>query len=137
MDPHTGNVLLGYARLNVPDGLRQLYDNPWSDAHFAEPALTDMPEGLDLRAARYDASVARLLIAGRRGRCRSGPITLTFANVWGRGDWTLHIDGAPFCRGNVMQVAGDNASAARREGDDLLVSVDPDSAFRIEMEWPR
>ncbi|MDH7795764.1 hypothetical protein QBC99_001827 [Beijerinckia sp. GAS462] len=137
MDPHTGNVLLGYARLNVPDGLRQLYDNPWGDAHFAEPALTDMPEGLDLRAARYDSTAAKLLIVGRRGRSRSGPIALAFANVWGRGDWTLHIDGALFSRGDAAQVIGGDASHGRREGDDLLVSFDPDKAFRIEMEWQR
>ena len=39
IEPMTGNVLLGYARLNVPDGLHVLYQRPWGPEHFAEPAL--------------------------------------------------------------------------------------------------
>src|SRR3546814_2327287 len=37
MDPHTGNALLAYARLHVPDGLNRLYNEPLAASHFAQP----------------------------------------------------------------------------------------------------
>ena len=42
IEPMTGNVLLGYARLNVPDGLWGLYNSSLGCEHFAEPALTEL-----------------------------------------------------------------------------------------------
>lgn len=36
VDPITGNVLLGSARLNLPDGLWTLYNVPWQDAPLAD-----------------------------------------------------------------------------------------------------
>ena len=53
-DAATGNALLHYARLNVKDGLKRLYDGPLDDAHFARPALTEMPEYLDVRRAIFN-----------------------------------------------------------------------------------
>ena len=52
MDPHTGNALLGYARLNVPDGL-QAVRSAVGSAALAEPALAEMPAGLDVRGATW------------------------------------------------------------------------------------
>ncbi len=37
IEPMTGNVLLGYARLNVPDGLWGLYNRPWGPEHHTNP----------------------------------------------------------------------------------------------------
>lgn len=54
MDAAAGNALLHYARLNVKDGLNKLYAGPLDDAHFAQPALIDMPEDLDVRRAIFD-----------------------------------------------------------------------------------
>ena len=62
MDPHTGNVLLGYARLNVKDGLRKLFEGPLTDAHFAVPALASLSKGIDVRRASYDAERRMLAI---------------------------------------------------------------------------
>jgi len=39
VEPMTGNVLLGFAALNVPDGLHKLYAEPWDTARHGEPAL--------------------------------------------------------------------------------------------------
>lgn len=53
MDPHTGNALTTYARLNVKDGLKKLFDGPWDDAHFSEPALVGLPDFVDVRRALF------------------------------------------------------------------------------------
>jgi hypothetical protein len=52
IEPMTGNVLLGYARLNVADGLHELYQRPWGPEHFAEPALTEV--GRDVEVSRAE-----------------------------------------------------------------------------------
>ena len=93
MDPHTGNALLAYARLNVPDGLRKLYSKPWDESHFREPALVDMPDDLDVCGAQYDADSASLWLNLRAGggprecrqnrhRQRVGPWRLDPATRW-------------------------------------------------------
>jgi hypothetical protein len=62
MDPHTGNVLLGYARLNVKDGLKKLYDGPLDDAHFDAPHIAGLSAGIDVRRAFFDADRRRLAV---------------------------------------------------------------------------
>lgn len=54
MDPMSGNALYSYARLNVKDGLKTLYEGPWDDRHFAEPALIGLPPDLDVLRAIFD-----------------------------------------------------------------------------------
>ena len=72
MDAMAGNALLHYARLNVKDGLKKLYEGPLTDAHFEQPALVDLPEDLDVRRAIFnpqqDALAVTLgaLAAGRK-----------------------------------------------------------------------
>lgn len=63
MEPVTGNILLGYARLNVPDGMWKLYNEPWGAAHYAEPALVEVDPGIDVSLAYYDRDTAELHFA--------------------------------------------------------------------------
>ncbi|MGN9758895.1 linalool dehydratase/isomerase domain-containing protein [Streptomyces sp. SD31] len=94
MDPLTGNSMLGYARLNVPDGLWALYNKPWTSDHFAEPRLTGIEGALDVRRAFYDRD-SRTLLLGLRSREDSGAdARLDVTGVPGDRDWTLYRDGA-------------------------------------------
>ncbi len=134
MDPHTGNVLLGYARLNVPDGLHKLYAAPWTAEHFAEPALIGMSDGLDVRAARYDADSRTLSLAFRKGRCRGEAINLTLANIWDRGCWTAFVDGEVAAEGDDDAVTRAGQIAARRIDDTLALAVPP-RAQTLDIRW--
>jgi Linalool dehydratase/isomerase len=51
IEPMTGNVLLGYARLNVADGLWGIYNRPWGPAHFTEPALVAVDRDVEVSRA--------------------------------------------------------------------------------------
>ncbi len=75
----TGNVLLGYARLNVPDGLWGLYQHPWPDEHHREPALAEVDRDVEVsRAVVVDGVLhARL----RRDRAVPGDGTVVLARV--------------------------------------------------------
>ena len=53
VEPMTGNVLLGYARLNVPDGLLgPLQPAVGTGAHFTEPALTAVERDVEVSRPR-------------------------------------------------------------------------------------
>ena len=62
MDVASGNAMFNYARLNVKDGLKKLYDGPLDDAHFIQPALVDLPDDVDVRRAVYDKKRKALVI---------------------------------------------------------------------------
>jgi hypothetical protein len=86
MEPMTGNVLLGYARLNVPDGLWCLYNEPWDRARLDEPALTAVDRNVDVSQAEViDGTLhARL----RRAPGLPGDGTVTISRLPGR--WTVN-----------------------------------------------
>lgn len=72
MDPASGNAMFNYARLNVKDGLKKLFDGPWDDRHFAQPALTEVPPDVDVRRAHFDKQRNALaLTLGKLPRKRS------------------------------------------------------------------
>lgn len=79
IEPMTGNVLLGYARLNVPDGLWGLYNQPWDPSHHTEPALVEVERDVEVsRAVVVDGVLhARL----RRDGSLPGAGTVTLARL--------------------------------------------------------
>jgi hypothetical protein len=135
MDPHTGNALLAYARLNVPDGLHKLYCKPWNEHHFREPALVDMPEDLDVRAAQYDADSTTLWLNLRARENAGRPANISIGNVWDRGDWTLELDGETVARGSTSAPHAGSGIAMRREGDSLLIACPVSSAIDLRFTW--
>jgi hypothetical protein len=93
MDTLTGNALLGYARLNVCDGLRTLYQRPWSSAHFAQPKIQAVT-GCELSTATFDSKLGRLAarLAPRRGADPTGETTVSFDLNKHQGSWSLYAD---------------------------------------------
>ena len=138
MDPHTGNALLAYARLNVPNGLRKVYERPWHAGHFTEPALIDMPEWLDVLAARYVEARAALSVIVRGSDKTAGSATLTFSNVWERGAWRLYRDEACVAAGNSAGVLNTTLSHCLRAGDGLEFTCPlGGNMTSLRMEWRR
>jgi Linalool dehydratase/isomerase len=90
MAPMTGNVLLGYASLNVPDGLWGLYNLPWSPAQHTNPALVIVDDGVDVLQAYFDGAagalhfVLQVCSAGRRVATN-----VVVGRLQGHGSWQL------------------------------------------------
>ena len=89
VEPLTGNVLLGYARLNVPDGLWKLYNEPWDRARFDEPTLADVSPDVDLAEASFDRTRRALTFTIRRRDDRKGDGIVTLRNVDESARWDL------------------------------------------------
>jgi hypothetical protein len=135
MDPHTGNALLAYARLNVPDGLRKLYAKPWDESHFGEPALIDMPDDLDVYGARYEADSASLWLNVRCGGNTGHAAKIGIANVWNRGDWSLRLDGETVGHGTDSAPHAGSSIAMRREGDNLQIECPVSPSADLHLTW--
>ena len=95
IEPMSGNVLLGYARLNVPDGLHGLYNQPWDRAHFTDPALTEV-DAVEVSRAEFADGVPRFRL---RGLDQAGPGRVVIGRLGGRGEWTLRRDGEVLASG--------------------------------------
>jgi hypothetical protein len=136
MDPHTGNALLNYARLNVPGGLKKLYEAELPRGRFVEPALVDMSAGLDVRAARYDAEHACLDLIFQPGRVAGDKVKLTISHAANRGNWRLMLDGETMgsgCSGGTATVSG--SVAIRGEGDALLIELPHAKRTHLSLAW--
>jgi hypothetical protein len=125
IEPMTGNVLLGYARLNVPDGLWGIYNTPWDAAHFAEPALTVVDRDVDVSRAEVTDGVLTTRLHRRADLPGDG--TVTVGRVLGRGRWRLTADGTEIAR--IDGASLDAADGDRvRIGEDGLVLRVPEAA---------
>lgn len=135
MDPHTGNCLLGYARLNVPGGLRKLYAGPLGADWFSRPAIVDISGRPDIRAARHDPDTDELRVVLRPGRGGREQVGLAVSNVWGKGrSWRLAADGETVARGDGDGVtdAGGRISV-QREASNLAISLPLDGEVELRL----
>lgn len=89
IEPMTGNVLLGYARLNVADGLRSIYQEPWDARHFAEPAIVAVDRNVDISRAEVLDGVLHARLRLREDLPGEGTVTL--GRVPAR--WRLSLNG--------------------------------------------
>jgi len=123
VDTMTGNVLLGYARLNVPDGLWSLYNRPWTAEHFAQPHVAAQEGQFDLRRAYYHRD-SRTLLLTARPRGTGSEISLAVANGLPR-PWTLSFDGAVV----------DPERVCVEDGETLRITTKLDSETTLALRW--
>lgn len=94
MGPATGNVLVGFARINPKDGLWQIYNDPWEKAHFAEPFISDV-EYLEasVTQAVYDAEKDALIVTLAPGPVKSEAASFTVRQLDPAKTYSLIRDG--------------------------------------------
>lgn len=113
----TGNVLLGYASLNVPDGLWRLYNEPWTASHRRDPALMRVDDGVDvLRAHVANApehsstdGLRRLHFTVRRCTASHGSFDVEIGRLSNCAAWTLAQGGQTVAQGTGGQLWATNA----------------------------
>lgn len=68
MDSLSGNAGIPYARLNVFDGQRKMYEKPWTKEHFSTyPFIdnVDLSSGVDFLRGAWNESLAAMAITMR------------------------------------------------------------------------
>lgn len=116
MEPLTGNVLLGYARLNVPDGMWKLYNQLWGAAHFTEPALTDVAGDISVSQAWFAPARGTLTFRIQRHSHRTGDGSVVLGNVADQSTWSLREHGV------AIASASANGSTTPRSAADIEIS---------------
>src|SRR5450830_1264603 len=133
MDPLTGNALIAYARLNVPNGLMHLYNQPWEQSHFLKPALIDMNPRLDVMRAVYQDSEELLLTLRGRKAAELVDTTLTIGNVPPNRKWSLSRDGVLLAHsGDVARI---NTLHVEQRKNILVFKCQISEATDLSIRW--
>ncbi|KAF3764303.1 hypothetical protein M406DRAFT_339936 [Cryphonectria parasitica EP155] len=69
VDPYTGNAAIAYGRLNVRDGQKKMWEEPWAKdghhAHYPVVEGVDLSAGVDFLRGRWDEEVGALAVTMR------------------------------------------------------------------------
>ncbi|KAI8675328.1 Ldi domain-containing protein [Fusarium keratoplasticum] len=68
MDAFAGNSAIPYARLNVFQGQRKMYENPWTEKHFSTYPFIDnidLSSGVDFLRGSWDEDLAAMAVTMR------------------------------------------------------------------------
>ncbi|HZF85740.1 MAG TPA: hypothetical protein VE084_19665, partial [Burkholderiaceae bacterium] len=118
MEPMCGNVLMGYAALNVRDGLWKLYNEPIGPDERREPGLVEVGGGIDVLQAYFDATARQLHFKLRRCASSREDFEVLVGRMADRGPWTLSLEGRPVAEGTGTTIVGNMLPALRAgEGD--------------------
>jgi hypothetical protein len=135
VNPTVGNALLPYARLNVKDGLRKLYENPWTESHFTDPAVVWNSDSLDFRSAKFvpEEKALHLTICGRKDR--DAPMELKVDRVWDRGDWAITRDGEMVMSATSSSIVDASGLAAVRDGSAIRIDLGSQPEQTLVFHW--
>jgi len=129
MEPLTGNALLGYARLNVPDGLWRLYNEPWSRTRFHEPALVEVDDDIDVYDATYDPQARRLRFAIRRRADRTANGRVVVRNLGRTSRWSVD-HGERIVESDPGATSIGGGLRVSRDGDDRVLHAPVSAELR-------
>ena len=133
IEPLAGNVLLGYARLNVRDGLWKFYNKPWAATHFTEPALVVVADDVAVSQARFTQSSGTLTFRIQRHDDRRGDGSIVLGNIADRQRWSLREHGVVIASGG----AGEPITAGQGSGGIDIEHVAAGIELRIRAGAPR
>ncbi|KAJ7838769.1 hypothetical protein B0H14DRAFT_3109577 [Mycena olivaceomarginata] len=141
MDSYTGNAAIGYARLNVRDGQRKMWEAPWTPEHLAHTPYVDgvdLSSGVDFLRGVWDADVGAMIVTLRTWDGSSKTISPVFRNL-PEGTYGLYINGELFDMHSVTEAGGSIAATvvAGRVELDLVLLQDTSYIFRDRVMYAR
>ncbi|PYH94018.1 hypothetical protein BO71DRAFT_450308 [Aspergillus ellipticus CBS 707.79] len=92
VDPFSGNAAIGYARLNVEDGQKKMWDRPWTkDSLKTQPWVDglDLSQGVDCLRGVWDDQANAMIITVREWAGRGSQLKLEIKNL-PTGNWSLY-----------------------------------------------
>lgn len=119
ISPVTGNVLVGFARINPKNGLWSIYNRTWDKDHFSEPYVT----GVDFLAANvnqavYDNSRHALVVGLTPGPIKSDNTSFFVHQLDPEMTYSVTRDGQPI--GHVQMKDKTSVPGAEWQADNSL-----------------
>ena len=93
--PLTGNACVAYSRLNVPNGQKIMWDNPWTKEQLAsKPWIdgVDLSQGVDCLRGVWDADESALILTVRSWNGETNRIRPIARNL-AEGAWAVYVKG--------------------------------------------
>ncbi|KEF59604.1 uncharacterized protein A1O9_04450 [Exophiala aquamarina CBS 119918] len=94
MDPYTGNTSIGYARLNVVDGQKKMFEKPWTSESLAQAPYVDnvdLSQGVDFLRGEWVEEHAALVVTMRSWDGKTHRVVPQINNL--HGNWAVYICG--------------------------------------------
>ncbi|KAJ0162144.1 hypothetical protein CTA2_5049 [Colletotrichum tanaceti] len=120
IDPFTGNAAIGYARLNVKDGQKIMWDKPWTRETLASRPWVDqvsLSQGVDCLRACWDDEEKLLVLTLRTwddGSVKVQPVARNLS----AGFWGVYVQGE-LVRRDAVEDGGSLSVDVEVTGNDL------------------
>ncbi|MEQ8743686.1 hypothetical protein [Parasphingorhabdus sp.] len=136
VDPTTGNALLAYARLNIKDGLKKLYEQPWDDDHFDQPLITKVSDNTNLLRAIFLKETGTLVLTVDQRAAMAGDAELEITN-FDQGDrsWRMCVDGEKVAYGDPEKIECYGPVSVTRDSDTMVIHCPNRGAPTLTIEW--
>lgn len=95
MEPHSGNSGIGYSRLNVKDGQKKMWEQPWTREILAKRPFVDdvgFADGVDFLRGVWDADARAMVVTLKSWTGQDTAISFSVKNLE-KGDWAVYVNG--------------------------------------------
>lgn len=124
MEPHSGNCGIGYGRLNVEDGQKKIWENPWTRETLANrPSIEGimLTDGFDFLRGTWDEARKAVIVTLKPWQDGVKEVTLHVANL-AKGSWSVYVNGTlRSIHEATTSVPVDIVSSGAREEVDVVV----------------
>ncbi|MBA7493155.1 hypothetical protein ES702_03711 [subsurface metagenome] len=98
VEPHSGNAMIGYARLNVKDGQKKMWEQPWTTEMLAKRPWVDgvgFADDVDFLRGTWDEEKQAMIVTARLWRePAAGSKSLIFqVKNLPAGQWATYVNG--------------------------------------------
>jgi len=96
MEPHSGNSGIGYARLNVKDGQKKMWEHPWTHEELqGRPWIegATLADGVDFLRGEWDENASALVVTLKRATEGETKVVPIVARNLSAGFWAVYIRG--------------------------------------------
>lgn len=96
VEPFSGNSGIGYSRLNVKDGQKKMWENPWTSEQLASRPWIEgvgYEDDVDFLRGVWDKDLTAMIVTIKCWRDESKQLTLTIKNL-DAGTWGVYVNGS-------------------------------------------
>lgn len=96
VEPHSGNSGIAYARLNVEDGQKKIWEQPWTrETHWSRPWVDNISfsDGVDFLRGIWDRNKLALVVTLRLWQGEAKKLCMVVRNL-SEGRWALFVNGS-------------------------------------------
>ena len=124
-------------RLNVTNGLREFYTQPWTRKHFEEPLIDEVSDNIDVLEASFNEENQDLRFTLAARKDRSGDTTLRINNIsrQARKTWRLLIDDVEIASGSDGRSKGSDNSKATINNNSLEITMQRPDIGSYSLRW--